>query len=164
MTIKTIWIGFVTLILLWGIFASTTTMAAAQQPNRDEDVEWYSIANNVYQLRYEHHYTMFVVTGKGVVAFDPLSDEAAEHYVHAIKTVAPGQPLLAIIYSHWHTDHATGANVLRREFGSDVPIIAHERALTHLKELGDNAIPLPTHTVSDRRNGRHAAASARPGF
>ncbi len=151
MTIGKIWIGFITLTLVLGAFASTTTMAAtSQQPNRDDDVEWYSIANNVYQLRYEHHYTLFVVTDKGVVAFDPLSDDAAEHYVHAIKTVAPGQPLLAIIYSHWHTDHATGANVLRREFGSDVPIIAHERTLARLKILDDNAVPLPTLTVSDK--------------
>ncbi len=151
MTIGKIWIGFITLTLVWGMFASTPTMAAAAQPqNRDDDVEWYSIANNVYQLRYEHHYTLFVVTDKGVVAFDPLSDEAAEHYVHAIKTVAPGQPLLAVIYSHWHTDHATGANVLRRAFGGDVPIIAHERTLARLKELDDNAIPLPTRTVTDK--------------
>ncbi|VAW79534.1 hypothetical protein MNBD_GAMMA13-1949 [hydrothermal vent metagenome] len=113
-------------------------------------VEWYPIANDVYQLRYEHHYTIFVVTQKGVVAFDPLSDEAAEHLVHAIKSVAPGKPLAAIIYSHWHTDHATGANVLRREFGSDIPIIAHERTLERLKTLNNNDIPLPTRVVGDK--------------
>lgn len=135
-------------LLILAVFVSTIA-ASAQEPAGDSDVEWYPIAENVYQLRYENHYTMFVVTGKGVVAFDPLSDEAAEHYVHAIKSAAPDKPLLAIIYSHWHTDHSSGANVLRREFGHDVPIIAHERTLARLKELDSEDIPLPTSTVSD---------------
>ncbi len=137
------------LLLILATFGSAVAISAEKQES-SADVEWYSIADNVYQFRYEHHYTMFVVTGKGVVAFDPLSNEAAEHYVHAIKTAAPGQPLRAIIYSHWHTDHATGANVLRREFGRKVPIIAHERTLARLKDLGNEDIPLPTRTVSDK--------------
>ncbi len=151
MTIGKNRISFFTLTLIWVAFTSATAVAAASLPaDRNDDVEWYPVSNNVYQLRYENHYTMFIVTDKGIVAFDPLSDEAAEHYVHAIKTVAPGQPLLAIIYSHWHTDHATGANVLRREFGNDVPIIAHERTLARLKELDDETVPLPTRTVNDK--------------
>ncbi len=148
-------IRFFTLALIWGVFTSTTIAATAQQPDNEDDVEWYPIADNVYQLRYEHYYTIFVVTDKGVIAFDPLSDDAAEHYVHAIKAAAPGKPLLAIIYSHRHTDHATGANVLRREFGDDVPIIAHERTLAYLKELADEDIPLPTHTVNDKGEVLH---------
>ncbi len=142
------------LFLIAGIPGLTAATGAEEQAG-DADVEWYSIADNVYQFRYEHHYTMFVVTEKGVVAFDPLSDEAAEHYIHAIRTAAPGQPLRAIIYSHWHTDHATGANVLRREFGHDIPIIAHERTLARLKDLDDEDIPLPTKTVSDKGETLH---------
>jgi len=148
MTIGKILIRLVSYTLLGAALISTAIAATSQQP--DDDVEWYSIADNVYQMRYEHHYTMFVVTRAGVVAFDPISNEAAEHYVHAIKTAAPGKPLAAIIYSHRHTDHATGANVLRREFGSKVPIIAHERTLAYLKELGDKDIPLPTRTIDDK--------------
>lgn len=113
------------------------------------DVEWYPIAKDVYQLRYEDYYTIFVVTNKGVVAFDPLSNSAAEHLVHAIKAVAPKKKLLAIIYSHWHTDHATGASVLQQEFGRDVAIIAHERTLARLKKRADKNIPLPTQVVGD---------------
>ncbi|GMQ88708.1 MAG: hypothetical protein BMS9Abin09_0141 [Gammaproteobacteria bacterium] len=142
--------------LIPAILGSTAVIAAEpSEQDQRADVEWYPIADNVYQMRYEHHYTMFVVTSKGVVAFDPLSNEAAEHYVHAIKAAAPGQPLRAIIYSHWHTDHATGANVLRREFGEKVPIIAHERTLARLKDLDDEDIPLPTSTVSDKGDTLH---------
>ncbi len=131
------------------MFNATITSAALTEKNT-VDVEWYSIADNIYQLRYEHHYTLFAVTQKGVVVFDPLSNDAAEHLVHAIKTVAPKKPLQAIIYSHWHVDHATGSKILQRKFGANVPIIAHEKTLAQLKKQDDKNIPLPTHTVSDK--------------
>ncbi|VAW61332.1 hypothetical protein MNBD_GAMMA09-724 [hydrothermal vent metagenome] len=112
--------------------------------------EWFKIAENIYQFRYQHHYTLFVTTSNGVVAFDPLSDEAAEHYVKAIKQVAPGQPLIAIIYTHWHIDHSSGARVLMRAFGDHIPVIAHERTLLKLKRWNDPDIVLPTKLIGDK--------------
>jgi len=119
-------------------------------PDPSAQFDWFKIADNIYQFRYQGHYTLFVTTSKGVIAFDPLSNEAAEHYAAAIKTVAPGQPLLAIIYSHWHVDHSSGAKILKREFAKAVPIIAHERTLSRLKRWDDPEILLPTQTVSDK--------------
>jgi len=113
------------------------------------DVEWYPIAENVYQLRYEHHYTMFVKTDKGIVAFDPISTDAAQYMVKAIRQVFPDTKLNSIIYSHRHEDHASGANILRKAFGKDVPIIAHQRTLAYFKDNLNEDIPLPTTIVDD---------------
>ena len=114
------------------------------------DYEWFKVAENIYQFRYQHHYTLFVTTSKGIIAFDPLSNEAAEHYASAIREVAPGKPLLAIIYTHWHVDHSSGAKILLREFGNEIPVIAHQRTMSRLQRWNDPEIVLPTQTISDK--------------
>lgn len=154
---------YLTVMTLLTIFAFGVPIQAAEydidgaqeytesdkKPDPSAEFDWFRIADNLYQFRYHRHYTLFATTSKGVVAFDPLSNEAAEHYVAAIKTVAPGQPLLAIIYTHWHIDHSAGAKILKREFGDNVPIIAHERTLSQLKRWDDPEILLPTDIVGD---------------
>jgi glyoxylase-like metal-dependent hydrolase (beta-lactamase superfamily II) len=97
----------------------------------------------------ESYYTSYIVTSKGVVAFDPLSDSAAMDYSEVIRQHAPDQPLIAIVYSRLHTDHIAGASVLRRQFGKDVPIIAHERVLRYFQRYKTPFIDLPTETVTD---------------
>lgn len=97
----------------------------------------------------ESYYTNFIVTSQGVVAFDPLSDSAAMVSRKIIQKHAPNKPLLAIIYSHLHTDHIAGARVLRKYFGKNVPIIAHERVLIYFKRHKTTFIDLPTETVTD---------------
>lgn len=98
----------------------------------------------------ESYYTNFIVTSEGVVAFDPLSDSAALAYSRIIKKIAPNKPLLAIIYSHLHTDHIAGARILRQHFGKHVPIIAHERVLSYFENNNSPFIDLPTETVTDK--------------
>jgi len=111
--------------------------------------EWFKVADNTYVFRYKFYYSLFIKTEKGIVAFDPLSNSAAELYAKAIKEAEPGVKLDKIIYTHWHTDHSTGAKVLRREFGMDIPIIAHENTYKRLKKLGDSDVPLPTRMVTN---------------
>ncbi len=98
----------------------------------------------------ESYYTNFIVTSEGVVAFDPLSDSAALAYSRIIKKIAPNKPLLAIIYSHLHTDHIAGARILRQHFGKNVPIIAHERVLKFFQSQNTPFIDLPTDTITDK--------------
>jgi len=82
------------------------------------------VADGVYQFRFQGHNTLFAVTSAGVVAFDPISVEAAGHLADAISEAAPDQPLLGVVYSHHHADHASGADVLRERLGP-APVIAH---------------------------------------
>ncbi len=113
------------------------------------DWETITIVDGVYQFRYEGHYNFFFVTSEGVVAFDPLSVEAAAVYAEEIQRLAPGSPLLAIVYSHSHDDHATGAAVLTAALG-DAPIIAHANAVAPILEAGDPNLPPPGITFTDR--------------
>lgn len=117
------------------------------EPPRYETTE---IADGVFQFRFVGHNALFVVTDEGVVAFDPISVEAAAAYAEEIRAHAPGAGLAAIVYSHRDADHATGANVLREAFGLDAPIYAHENALTPLVEAADPNLPPPDETFSDR--------------
>lgn len=99
-------------------------------------VKTINTAKNAYTLEFkndeESYFTNFYVTSKGVIAFDPLSDIAAYEYIKQIKKYAPKKPLIAIVYSHLHTDHIAGARILKEEFGKDIPIIAHERVEKYL--------------------------------
>ena len=117
-------------------------------------VRTIEIADGAFVIEFrneeESYFTVFVVTSEGVVAFDPLSDSAAADYAEVIRERAPGEPLVAIVYSHLHTDHIAGARVLRYHFGTTVPIIAHERVLRFFRERGTPYIDLPTETVDDK--------------
>lgn len=118
---------------------------AAQQA----EYETTRIADGVYQFRFRSHNGFIVVGGRGVVAVDPISVEAAEHLAAEIRRLAPDRPLYAIVYSHDHADHATGAGVLRRVLGGDPPIIAHRAARPKLEGRGPD-LPAPNLTFDDR--------------
>ena len=143
--------GFTTIlycafVLLFSNQAVGVELSPFKKSNKQE---WFKVAQNVYVFRYTFYFTLFVKTDKGVVAFDPLSNEAALSYAKAIKQALPGAPLRAIVYSHWHTDHSKGAGVLRNVFGKNIPIVAHARTKKRLIKLGDKDVPIPTLTVSD---------------
>jgi cyclase len=130
-------------VLSSAVFVST---GMAQAP----EFETTRVAEGVYQFRYQSHNGFFVETPKGLVAVDPISTAAAQRYAAEMKRVAPGQPLLAIVYSHDHQDHAAGAQVLRDAFGLQVPIIAHENALPKVVAAARSDLPTPDLTFSDK--------------
>lgn len=149
------------LLFVAAITASTAALSADKPLFDDSDADYNPMkyaktidtGNGTYTIEFrndeESYFTNFVVTSTGVVAFDPLSDSAAKEYVKVIKRVAPNKPLLAIVYSHLHTDHISGARILRHHFGQDIPIIAHERTLQHFQRFDVPFVDLPTDTVSD---------------
>jgi len=119
---------------------------AADAPPQFETTE---VADGVYQFRWIGHNALFAVTSEGVFAFDPISVEAAATYAEEIRRVEPGAELAAIVYSHNHADHATGAEVLREAFGADVPIYAHANADAPLREAANPDLPPPTATFDE---------------
>ena len=136
--------GWLAAPLLGAVLAGGTMHA--QEP----DFETTRIADGVYRFRYRVHNAFFVVTSEGVVAFDPISPTAADRYAAEIERVAPGSRLRAIVYSHRHADHASGAAVLRRALGVDVPIIAHANAHEPIRAAGDTSLPPPDVTFEER--------------
>lgn len=134
------------LILATGALVIAAPTVSAQQP----EYETTRIADGVYQFRFRAHNGFFVVTDEGVVAVDPISTEAAGRYAEEIKRVAPGMSLRAVVYSHDHADHATGANVLRRAFDGWAPIMAHVNAAPKIRAATSPDLPPPTLTFTDK--------------
>ncbi len=126
--------------------ACLVSLARAQAPESETTM----LGDGIYQFRYRAHNGFFVVTSEGIVAFDPISTTAAALYADEMKRVAPGVPLVAIIYSHDHADHATGANVLRAAFGGTIPVIAHENVVAKIEQTGSSDLPQPTMTFTDK--------------
>ena len=125
-----------------------TTLLAFPAMAQEPEFETTEIADGVYQFRYQFHNSLFVVGPEGVIAFDPISSEAAVHYAAEVQRLAPGKRLLALVYSHDHADHVSGAPTLFRALGES-PIIAHENAYAKIAAANDPARPLPDITVTE---------------
>ena len=129
------------------LLMTVSAAAQAQQP----DYETTRVAEGVYKFRWQRHNGFFVVTPAGVVAFDPISVDAARRYGAEVRRIAPGAELLAVVYSHSDADHATGAAALIAAMGqTSVPIIAHEAAVPHIRRAGSADLPEPTVTFAQR--------------
>jgi glyoxylase-like metal-dependent hydrolase (beta-lactamase superfamily II) len=126
-----------------------TTLFAIPAVAQEPDFETTEIADGVYRFRYEFHNTLFVVAPNGVIAFDPISPEAATRYAAEVQRLAPGKPLLGLVYSHDHADHISGGPTLFRALGEG-PIIAHENSYAKLAAASDPARPVPDITVAER--------------
>ena len=84
----TVIVVFLFSLFSFGLVNAQQATGSEKLPDPSAEFDWFKIADNLYQFRYQRHYTLFVTTSKGVIAFDPLSNEAAEHYAAVIKTVA----------------------------------------------------------------------------
>ena len=125
--------------------ALTATVSAQNQ-----QFETTRITEGVYQFRWQAHNSLFVVHAGQVLVIDPISSDAARQLASEIRRVAPSATLRAIVYSHDHADHGTGARVLREEFGMTIPIVAHENALAKVEAVGDADLPPPDVTFVER--------------
>ncbi len=133
-------------------FGTLLCTGAWMKAARAQDVAWGvdEVVPGIFRFAYGAYNTVFITTDAGVIAFDPISPAAAPILAQEIQRAAPGAPLLAIVYTHHHADHASGADVLRAVFGGRVPIIAHEQALMPLLEAADPGLPPPDVTFSQR--------------
>ena len=82
-----------------------------------------NITGDVYRFQNNFHYSIFVITGEGVVVTDPISADAAEWLSGEIANLTD-QPITHLVYSHSHADHASGGAF----FGEIPNVIAHENA------------------------------------
>ena len=110
----------------------------------DWDVEDLGKGVHVFRWRTGFYASPFFVTPDGVCAVDPIDDNAAGAYRTAISTITDA-PVVAIVYTHDHRDHACGARVLSR----DAEVIAHPRAAERIVRRGADDIRIPTRLVAD---------------
>jgi glyoxylase-like metal-dependent hydrolase (beta-lactamase superfamily II) len=147
--------GALVALVLAGLAQAPTTPAqpatpAAQPARPTFETTKVEGTDNVYIFRYENRQAMFVVTGDGVIATDPIGygrPQAVTTYVEEIKTVTP-QPIKYLIYSHHHFDHIAGGQPFK---DAGATVIAHTRAKARLATLQDPATVLPDETVDTSR-------------
>ena len=103
-------------IILAGIFLYTAS-AQAQSGN-----DLTRIAGDVYHYHHEAYYSLVTITGEGVVVVDPINSTAVGRLKRILKEMTD-QPVTHLIYSHSHSDHASGGVYFRAK-----NIIAHANA------------------------------------
>ncbi len=81
------------------------------------------ITGDVYRFQNNFHYSIFVVTGEGIVVTDPINAEAAEWLSNELASRFD-EPVTHLIYSHSHPDHASGGAV----FAETAEVIAQANA------------------------------------
>lgn len=106
-------------------------LLAAAASAQDVKREITNIAGDLYRFQNNFHYSVFLVTGEGVIATDPINAEAAE-WLKAELADRFGQPVRYLIYSHDHADHIAGGEV----FADTAVVIAHENAKRAI--IGEN--------------------------
>ena len=137
-------------LLLLGILA-VSFPATAQAPQRPmiatTKVEG---TENVYIFRHGNHQAMFVVTGDGVIATDPVAygrPQGGAAYVAEIRKVTD-KPIRYLVYSHHHFDHIAGGQAFK---DAGAKIIAHKRAKERLAAVKDPFTPLPDEVFEKSR-------------
>lgn len=134
------------------VLASITFCVQAQQRPLYQTTKVEG-TDGVYVFRYGNHQAMFIVTGDGVIATDPISygrPEAAVTYIEEIKKVSD-KPIKYLIYSHHHYDHIAGGKPFK---DAGAKIIAHKRAKERLEQIKDPHTPLPDETFEKNRTLR----------
>jgi glyoxylase-like metal-dependent hydrolase (beta-lactamase superfamily II) len=105
--------------------------------------------DNVYIFRLGGAQSMFIVTGEGVIATDPIGygrPNSGQIYLDEIRKVTD-KPIKYVIYSHHHFDHIAGGKALK---DAGATFVAHWRAKERLAVLQDPHTVIPDEAVSDK--------------
>lgn len=103
-----------------------------------------NIRGDLYRFQNNFHYSVFLVTPKGIIVTDPI-DSAAAQWLKAELAKRFKQPVKYLIYSHDHRDHSSGGEV----FADTAIVVAHDNAkATIIGEKRPTAVP--DITFSDR--------------
>lgn len=95
-------------VALSAVFLLHTSYVQAQNDAKRSVTE---IADGVYRLQNNFHYSMVVLTGEGAVVVDPINPDAAT-WIKSEVAKLTDKPITHLIYSHSHGDHASGGAAL----------------------------------------------------
>lgn len=123
------------------VFAALITGVPTAPASAQDLTEVTRIKDGIYSFRYRFHRNFFIVTDDGVIATDPISGEAAEKMMAAIRKITAA-PVKFVLYSHSHWDHIAGGRVFKDQGAT---FIGHE-----LIKPADGAIVPPDITFKER--------------
>lgn len=106
--------------------------------------EFKNITDNVYEFRWNYYRNISIDTEEGWVIIDPINKEAASLLAKELKRLKPNKPVAALIYSHYHLDHAVGGKEL-----SPMRVIGHKDAPKYWKDFAkaEQGVLLPTELI-----------------
>jgi len=105
-----------------------------------EEYTW-KVADGVYIYGNPNvgYFSMFAVTGEGVIVVEPINTAHAKHMLKAIKKVTD-KPVRYLLHSHNHWDHARSGKVFRDQ---GAKIVAHAEAVEWMKDNPHPDLVLP---------------------
>jgi len=92
-----------------GLLAACSDTSPSVAPGKTEQV-----GDGVYLFQSGGHRSLFLVTDEGVIVTDPLNTDAARSYRASIAALTD-QPVKFVVYSHYHWDRVSGAEVFTAE-------------------------------------------------
>ena len=95
--------------------------------------ELTKLTDRVYTFRWTWDRNLVILTDEGFVVTDPFNAQAAKALKAELDRVAPGRPVRAMIYSHYHLDHTVGGAVLGAQ-----EVIAHRKCPQYWSDLSDS--------------------------
>lgn len=131
--------------VVMGVLAATLmTMFGPAAAQQEAKRAISNISGDLYRFQNNFHYSVFLVTPKGIIVTDPI-DAAAAQWLKAELRKRFKQPVKYLIYSHDHRDHSAGGEV----FADTAVVVAHDNAkATIIGEQRPTAVP--DITFSDR--------------
>ena len=90
--------------------------------------EIIKVTERLYRFRETRHYGVFLVTGNGIVVVDPISTGVATWLKQELSKRFT-QPVRYVVYSHAHSDHASGAAV----FSDTATLVGHAAMLGNMQ-------------------------------
>ncbi|MDP6558816.1 MAG: MBL fold metallo-hydrolase [Candidatus Binatia bacterium] len=127
---------------LLGGFLLFCSQAALAQKTPVREIK--RLAGDVYRFQNNFHFSVFMVTPKGIIVTDPINPDAAKWLKREIAKRFQ-LPVKYLIYSHDHADHIAGGEV----FAETAVVVAHKYAKKHIIDEG-RPTAAPQVTFSDR--------------
>ncbi|MBI3965571.1 MAG: MBL fold metallo-hydrolase [Chloroflexi bacterium] len=103
------------------------------------------LGDGIYMYQHTGYTTVFVVTNEGVLLGDPMGVSRSTALRDAIRSVT-SQPVRWVVYSHDHSDHASGGAVFR----GTAQFYAHQNAIPRLEARRDPDVVMPDAALGDR--------------
>merc|ERR1712123_121640 len=110
-------------------------------------LETFEISDGVYSFGGNAYFSMFIVTGDGVMVIEPVRTDHSKEMLKSIREIT-NEPIKYLFYSHNHWDHTAGGQVFKDEGAT---IIAHQDAYDWLKEHPREDIVLPDKTWTGKK-------------
>ena len=122
------------------LVVASLLLLQAMTSSANSQVKTFEIADGVYSFTPDGTYiSMFIVTGDGVIAIEPVNTQHSKAMLQAIQNVT-AEPVKYLFYSHNHWDHSGGGQVFK---DAGATIMAHEEAYDWLENNLSHDVILP---------------------